>query len=118
MPTICPWEMALIVKGKFHIATRRLRSGGTLAHVEGVRFMTYYFTPRHVLHALGPDFRLLRLEALSVFTPPADRQDFPARFPRLYRVLVKIDDTISAGVALVPRSMGLAIREPVPAKVK
>ena len=32
--------------------------------------------------------------------------------------VVKIDDTISAGVALIPRSMGLAIREPVPAKVK
>jgi NADH-quinone oxidoreductase subunit G len=31
--------------------------------------------------------------------------------------LVKIDETISAGVALVPRSMGLAIREPVLAKV-
>jgi NADH-quinone oxidoreductase subunit G len=32
--------------------------------------------------------------------------------------VVKLDDTISVGVALVPRSMGLAIREPVPAKVK
>jgi NADH-quinone oxidoreductase subunit G len=33
-------------------------------------------------------------------------------------VVVKIDDTISAGVALVPRSMGIAIHEPVVAKVK
>lgn len=33
-------------------------------------------------------------------------------------VVVKIDDTISAGVALVPRSMGIAIHEPVAAKVK
>jgi len=32
--------------------------------------------------------------------------------------VVKIDETISAGVALVPRSMGLAIREPVAIKVK
>ncbi|MGE5251292.1 MAG: NADH-quinone oxidoreductase subunit NuoG [Bacteroidota bacterium] len=32
--------------------------------------------------------------------------------------LVKIDDTIPTGVALVPRSMGLPIREPVPAEVK
>jgi NADH-quinone oxidoreductase subunit G len=31
--------------------------------------------------------------------------------------VVKIDDTISAGVALVPRSMGIAIKEPVPVKV-
>ena len=34
------------------------------------------------------------------------------------QALLKIDETISAGVALVPRSMGLAIREPVAIKVK
>ncbi|NTW12604.1 MAG: hypothetical protein HGA30_04760 [Anaerolineales bacterium] len=32
--------------------------------------------------------------------------------------VVKLDDTISVGVALIPRSMGLAIREPVLVKVK
>ncbi len=32
--------------------------------------------------------------------------------------VVKLDEMIPVGVALVPRSMGLAIREPVPAKVK
>ena len=95
MPPVCPWELAMILKGKFRIATRRLRRGGTLAHVEGVHFMTYYFTPRQVLNALGPAFRLLYLEGLSVFTPPADRQGFPRRFPRLYRALVKIDDALS-----------------------
>lgn len=31
--------------------------------------------------------------------------------------IVKIDDTISTGVVLVPRSMGLAIREPVVARI-
>jgi ubiquinone/menaquinone biosynthesis C-methylase UbiE len=95
MPPICPWEIALLMKGKYRSATRRLRRGGTLAHVEGTRFMTYYFTPRRVMDALGPDFRLLSLEGLSVFTPPADRLDFPRRFPRLYRTLVKIDDALS-----------------------
>jgi anaerobic selenocysteine-containing dehydrogenase len=32
--------------------------------------------------------------------------------------VVKLDDTISVGVALVPREMGLAIREPVLAEVR
>jgi len=32
--------------------------------------------------------------------------------------VVKLDDTISVGVALIPRSMGLAIHEPAPAKVR
>jgi NADH-quinone oxidoreductase subunit G len=33
-------------------------------------------------------------------------------------VVVRLDDSISVGVALVPRSMGIAIREPVAVKVK
>jgi len=32
--------------------------------------------------------------------------------------VVKLDDTVPVGVALIPRSMGLAIREPVAVKVK
>ena len=95
MPPLCPWELALIFKGQFKIAARRLQRGGTLAHVEGLRFMTYYFTPRQVLKALGPNFRLLSLEGLAVLTPPADRQTFPRRFPRLYHALAQIDDKLS-----------------------
>jgi ubiquinone/menaquinone biosynthesis C-methylase UbiE len=95
MPPICPWEMALLVKGQFKVALRRWSRHGTLAHVEGVRFMTYYFTPQQVLTALGPHFRLLRLEGLSVFAPPADRVDFPRRFPRLYQALTRIDDALA-----------------------
>ncbi len=92
MPPICPWEIAVLLRGRFKIATRRLSRHGTLAHVEGVRFKTYYFTPRHVMHVLGADFRLLGLEGLSVFAPPADRLNFPHRFPRLYRWLTQLDD--------------------------
>jgi anaerobic selenocysteine-containing dehydrogenase len=32
--------------------------------------------------------------------------------------VVKLDESISDGIALVPRSMGIAIREPVPVKVR
>jgi anaerobic selenocysteine-containing dehydrogenase len=32
--------------------------------------------------------------------------------------VLKVDDTISTGVVLVPRSMGIAIREPVVARVQ
>jgi ubiquinone/menaquinone biosynthesis C-methylase UbiE len=96
MPPVCPWEIALMVKGQFKIATRRWPRHGTIAHVEGVRFTTTYFTPHQVLTALGPNFRLLRLEGLSVFAPPADRIDFPWRFPQLYHTLTRIDDTLAS----------------------
>jgi ubiquinone/menaquinone biosynthesis C-methylase UbiE len=95
MPPICPWEIALLLKGQFKIATRRWSPHGTLAHVEGVRFTTCYFTPGQVLNALGPRFQLLRLEGLSVFAPPADRRDFPRRFPRLYRARVNLDESLA-----------------------
>ncbi len=96
MPPLCPWEIALSLKGRFGLAARRWQRHGTLAHVEGVHFITTYFTPRRVLQALGPEFRLLCLEGLSVFAPPADRMDFPQRFPRLYRALTSIDDALTA----------------------
>ncbi len=96
MPPICPWEVATLLRGRFKLATRRWGRHGTLANVEGVRFKTYYFTPRHVLRVFGADFRLLRLEGLSVFAPPADRLNFPKRFPRLYRWLTHLDDRLAA----------------------
>ena len=34
------------------------------------------------------------------------------------QVLVKIDPSISTGVALIPRSMGLPIMEPTPIRIK
>ena len=51
MPKICPWELALIFRGKFKTAFRRLRQQCVLAHIEGVHFMAYYFNPRQVVRA-------------------------------------------------------------------
>jgi ubiquinone/menaquinone biosynthesis C-methylase UbiE len=95
MPPFCPWELALIFNGEFKHATRRLHRQGVMANVEGVEFMTYYFTPRQVLSALGKNFHLVKLEGLSVLTPPADRKNFAIKYPRLYRCMVAIDDQIS-----------------------
>ncbi len=95
MPPVCPWDLALALKGDFHTAFRRLRPGGVLANVEGVRFQVHYFTPRQVMDALGPAFHLLKLEGLSILTPPADHKEFAHRFPRLYQELAQIDNHIS-----------------------
>jgi hypothetical protein len=95
MPPVCPWELVQILRGRFRLALRRLAPGGTLAHVEGVRFRTYYYTPGQVRRAFGPAYRPVQLLGLSVFTPPADHKDFPARWPRLYRLLCALDDRLS-----------------------
>jgi ubiquinone/menaquinone biosynthesis C-methylase UbiE len=95
MPKVCLWELALVFRGKFKDAFRRVRPRGTLANVDGVRFMTYYFNPNQVVKALGPDFKVLRLEGLSVFTPPADRKNFARLYPHFFHLLAGIDDVLS-----------------------
>lgn len=95
MPPVCLWELSHALRGRFRLAFRRLAPGGVLAHIEGVRFRTFYYTPARVRRAFGPAYRPVQLEGLSVFTPPADRKDFPARFPRLYRLLAGLDDRLS-----------------------
>jgi ubiquinone/menaquinone biosynthesis C-methylase UbiE len=95
MPPICPWEIAMILRGDFKTAARRFSPNGTIANVEGVRFRTYYYSPKRVIQAFGTSFRPVHLQGLSVLTPPADRKEFPIKFPRLYKILVSIDRTLS-----------------------
>ncbi len=94
MPRLCPWELAVIPKDP-RVGTRRLRPGGILAHVEGVRFMTYYFSAGAVRRAFGPRFRRVRQEGLSVFTPTADNKTFAVHHPRLFAGLARLDDALS-----------------------
>ncbi len=95
MPPLCLWELAQAARADFRLAFRRLRRGGVLARVEGLPVRTHYYSPGQVLDAFGPRFRLLNLQGLSVFTPPADHKEFPARRPRLYRLLCALDERLA-----------------------
>lgn len=95
MPPICLWELAQTLRGDLSTALRRLSPGGTLAHVEGMHFMTWYHTPRRVVRAFGNHFHLTQLVGLSVFTPPADHKFFPTRHPRWYVWLQWLDDLLA-----------------------
>ena len=66
MPHICLWEMAEIFRGDFRLAFRRFSRGAVRAHLEGLQFDVYYFSPRQVLDWFGSDFELIVLEGLSV----------------------------------------------------
>lgn len=95
MPPICLWELATVLKGDFRTASRRLAREGTVAHVQGVHFRTYYFSPQAVIAAFDDSFKVESLKGLSVFTPPADRKGFARRHPRLFRTLTRLDDRLS-----------------------
>jgi ubiquinone/menaquinone biosynthesis C-methylase UbiE len=96
MPPVCLWELALLLRGQPRLALRRLRPGGTRAHLEGLYFTVHYFTPRSVMAVFGPDYRLLGIEGLSVITPTAESKSLAKRHPRVYAALAWLDDRLSA----------------------
>lgn len=96
MSHICLWEMAEVFRGNFSLAFRRFSRGRVRAHLEGLDFDVYYFSPGQILRWFGNDFELLALEGLSVITPTAESKNFAKWHPRLYRLLSWLDDRLSA----------------------
>lgn len=95
MPHVCLWEMAEVFRGNFKLAFRRFSYHGVRSHLEGLNFDVYYFSPRQVMDWFGKDFDFVALEGLSVITPTAESKNFAKQFPRLYRTLAWLDDTLS-----------------------
>lgn len=95
MPRLCLWEMAEILRGNPRLAFRRFSRDGTIAHLEGLTFPMYYFSPRQVIEWFGQDYSLQSLEGLSVLTPTAESKNLTIRWPRLYRLLAWLDDRLS-----------------------
>ena len=95
MPHVCLWEMAEVFRLNFRVAFRRLSAHGVQAHLEGLTFPVYYFSPRRVVDWFGDDYKLISLEGLSVITPTAESKNFARQFRRLYRILAWLDDRLS-----------------------
>jgi ubiquinone/menaquinone biosynthesis C-methylase UbiE len=95
MPHVCLWEMAEVFRGNFSLAFRRFSRSTVRAHLEGLNFDVYYFSPRQVIRWFGKDFELLSLEGLSVITPTAESKNFAKWHPRLYQFLSWLDDRLS-----------------------
>ena len=95
IPPVCPWEIALLFKGKFRTAFRRLHKNGIDANVEGIKFNTYYHSVRRAKKALGGKFRILEVKGLACVSPPPYMINIPKRYPRIYMILTIIDEKLS-----------------------
>lgn len=93
MPTVCPWEIAMLLKGKFKTAFRRF-SKNTIAHVEGVYFKCYYYNPSYITKRLQHSFNVKSIKGLSITTPPPFIEYFIERHPKTFRTLEKIENSI------------------------
>jgi len=91
MPPVCPGELLWILKGNFSKALRRLGKNGTLAHVAGEHFPTYYHSLKNVRSALGSSFKLLRSEGLAALSPQPHLSKFASIHPGIYKLLRRTD---------------------------
>ena len=93
LPKFCLWETLLAFKGKFKTAFRRFFSKhGVKAHIEGEYFTCWYYNPSFIIRNLKKDFNLLSVEGLCTIVPPSYLENFPKKFPGIYKQLVKMEN--------------------------
>ncbi|MEO8088635.1 MAG: class I SAM-dependent methyltransferase, partial [Bacteroidota bacterium] len=92
MPPVCPWEILLAAKGNFKTAFRRFRKGGAESHLEGERFMSYYFSPQYIISCFGKEYEKLELQGLGSFVPPPYLDLFPKKHPGVFEKLKNWDE--------------------------
>jgi ubiquinone/menaquinone biosynthesis C-methylase UbiE len=88
LPGFCLWETLLIFKGKFKTATRRFFSAkGRKAHLNGVWFTCWYYSPQFIKRVLKNKYKLVELEGLCSIVPPSYIENFAEEHPKLYAYL-------------------------------
>ena len=95
MPCVCPWEIAQALRGKFRLAFRRFSRNGTSAHIDGHAFLSYYYSPSQIIKSFGKRFVLVRLRGLASLSPPPYYDTFPVKYPRIYKLLTRLDERYS-----------------------
>lgn len=97
LPPFCLWETMLALRGHFKTAFRRFNSkNGRVAYVEGVPFTCWYYKPSYVIEAVKNDFEVLGVEGLCTIVPPSYLERFPLRFPKLYRLLMRLENRLKS----------------------
>lgn len=94
MPPVCPWEIALALKGNFKVAFRRLNKNGAVSHLEGNYFKTYYYSPKYLTKVFGAAYKRVSLKGLASISPPPYLENIPRKYPRLYKMLIKMDEKL------------------------
>jgi ubiquinone/menaquinone biosynthesis C-methylase UbiE len=95
MPGFCLWETLLAIKGNFKTAFRRLRSkNGTPAHIEGVHFLCWYYSPNFLIKHFKNKLEFIQLEGLCALVPPSYFEQFPYKHPTLLKRLQRLESRL------------------------
>jgi ubiquinone/menaquinone biosynthesis C-methylase UbiE len=93
LPRFCLWETLFMFKGKFKTAFRRFFSSrGRKAKIEHAFFTCWYYSPGFIIRTLKRQFECKELEGLCSLVPPSYVENFPAKFPKLYHWLCKMEN--------------------------
>jgi ubiquinone/menaquinone biosynthesis C-methylase UbiE len=95
MPKICPWEWTSLFKGNAGQAFRRLKSGGVMANVEGVKFRTVYYPATKIESMFGRNFKKIKLQGIGSIVPPPHHTFLPQKFPLLFKGLTRLESKLS-----------------------
>jgi len=95
MPPVCPWEMAVALKGNFKLAFRRLKKGGASSNLEGVSFTSFYYSPKTVIKMFGEEYTTLAIEGLASIVPPPYKENFPTKYPRVFKALTSLENSLA-----------------------
>ncbi len=95
MPRFCPWELLAALKGNFNLARRRWKTNGAAAHLEGLEFPCYYYSPAYVRQHLGLRYDTVAQRGLSLLVPPPHHEGFTIIWPRLFRTLSVMENAIA-----------------------
>ncbi len=102
----CLWEVGwYLCRGRLRRVFRRLRAGGSVAHIGGDREVrVYYPSVKTLQRSFAPDFRLVGRKGVGVCVPPSYVEPLARRFPTILRKLAALDQRCG-GLPLV-RSLG------------
>lgn len=94
LPPFCLWETAMLLRGNFKTAFRRFIHGrkGAPAHVEGVHFRCWYYSPSFVRRSLKDSFEQIKLEGLCTIVPPSYIENFAEKHPIAWKWLRTKED--------------------------
>ena len=96
MPQFCLWEFALIFKGEFKRALRRLKRDGVIANVGREKIFVKYYSPKKFYNYFKNNFDLIETTALRIFAPPQPASNWYQKHPTITKLLDFIDDKIES----------------------
>jgi SAM-dependent methyltransferase len=99
--TLCPGEMVTeLVRGRRHLALRRLRRGQIPAHLSNQEFSVTYHRRKDLQRAFAPWFLLEKRIGIGVTVPPSAAEPWISHQPRLLAGMEKFDQVLSRPLAL------------------